>query len=108
MLSEVERTCLFRPCSACGGKVFRHLLSGTYQSDEFGTTAGLKIRDRCEEEVCRESFGETGVALDVPPLKEQIRQLFEKWEQRVLTDEQFAGAIQKLFANEGGWISKTS
>ena len=103
MLLEVKRTCLYQQCPVCSGKIFRYLLEGTYQSEEYGTTLGLKIWDRCEE--CREVFRETDIALDTYKLNEKICLLFTSWEQRILTDEDFAKGIQNLFEFIGGWIT---
>ena len=104
MLAESRRTYLFQNCPVCGGKIFRNILEGSYQSEEYGTTSGLKVWDRCEE--CKEVFGETDVVLDTSGIKEQVNLLFDTWEQRKLTDQDFADEIQKLFAADGGWISK--
>ncbi len=103
MLWEIRRTCLFRSCPICSGKIFRYLLGGTYQSDEYGTTEGLKIWDRCEE--CKEVFNGTGIMLNTDSIREQICSLFYKWEQRTITDEDFVKGIQDLFASVGGWIT---
>ncbi len=103
MLLEVRRTCLYQQCPVCSGKIFRYLLGGTYQSDEYGTTSGLKIWDRCEE--CKEVFKETDVTLNIGNLNEQVCLLFAKWEQRALTDEDFVKGIQDLFMSVGGWIA---
>lgn len=103
MLLESRRTCLYQQCPVCSGKTFRYLLEGTYQSEEYGTSSGLKIWDRCEE--CKEVFGETDVALNNGGLNEQIHLLFTHWEQRIITDEDFAKGIQDLFTVAGGWIT---
>ena len=77
-------------------------MKGTYQSEEYGTTSGIKVRDRCEE--CRGVFAETDVTLESASLNEQICLLFVDLERRDIKDDDFVNGIQKLFAFAGGWI----
>lgn len=102
MFFEFRRVYLYRCCLVCGGKIFRYALEGTYQSDEYGTTFGLMVRDRCED--CREVFAETGTALKTPELLAEICDFFAQWERRVLAQDDFVAGIRNLFKDVGGFI----
>lgn len=98
---EVRRVCLYESCPTCGGKLFRYLLSGTYDSEEYGTTHGLQVWDRCEE--CKDVLRATNIALDTGSLRFQIGSLFNQWERREITDVDFKKGIQAAFHDAGGW-----
>lgn len=107
MLFESSRTCLYKCCPICGGKIFRYILKGThhFDIDEYGVTCGLQVRDRCEE--CKEIFAGTGVALNTDSLIWEISNLFSRWEQHVLAYEDFTREIQNLFSDVGGFVSRS-
>lgn len=84
--------------------MFRYLRKGTFDSEEYGTTHGLQVWDRCEE--CRTIFGTTHIALHTNDLAEAIGSLFTQWEQRRLTDTtDFANGIRDSFRDAGGWAT---
>ncbi len=102
MLFEIRRVCLYKLCPKCGGKLFRYLRKGTYESEEYGVTHGLQVWDRCEE--CREVFGSTDIALHTASLEEGIVSIFTGWEQQGFTDKDFVEMIRCSFRAVGGWI----
>lgn len=102
MFFEDRRVFLYKSCSKCGGKLFRYLRKGTYESEEYGTTHGLQVWDRCEE--CQEVYSETNIALHTKEIEERILSLFILWEQRNLMDTDFVKEIKDAFHDVGGWI----